>query len=132
MVVTRNGVASAPLQFPVGEFSPGIFTTAGSGAGLAWAIYALPSKTDPKGTVAQPASSVPGQVGVPATVGDVLYIYAGGLGHVGPKTMPDGQAPCPLTSPCPTTYKASDYSTATKPTVTVGGVPATVTFAGLH
>jgi len=132
MVVTRNNAASAPLEFPVGKFSPGIFTTAGSGTGLAWAIYAVPSKIDPKGTVAQPAKSVPGQVGVPATAGDVLYIYAGGLGPVGPKTILDGEAPCPLTSPCPASYNASDYSTITKPTVTVGGIPAAVTFSGLH
>jgi uncharacterized protein (TIGR03437 family) len=132
MVATRNGAASAPLQFSVAKFSPGIFTTAGSGVGLAWAIYAVPSKIDPKGTVAQPTDSVPGQVGVPATGGDLLYIYAGGLGPVGPKTMPDGQAPCPLTAPCPATYNATDYSTTTKPTVMVGGIPATVLFAGLH
>jgi uncharacterized protein (TIGR03437 family) len=133
LVVTRNGLASAPLQFPVGKFSPGIFTTAGSGVGLAWAIYALPSKIDPKGTVAQPAGSVPGQVGVPATVGDLLYIYAGGLGPVGPKTMPDGNASCPLPpSTCPAGYNASDYSTMTKPVVMVGGIQATVTFSGLH
>jgi len=133
MVVTRNSAASAPLEFRVGKFSPGIFTTAGSGVGLAWAIYALPSKIDSKGTVAQPANSVPGQVGVPATAGDVLYIYAGGLGPVGPKMMPDGQAPCPLPpGACPAGFNSIDYSTITKPTVTVGGIPATVTFSGLH
>ena len=131
MVVTRNGAASAPLQFSVAKFSPGIFTTSGSGVGLAWAIYAIPSKINPKGTVAQPAGSVPGQVGVPATVGDLLYIYAGGLGPIGPKMMPDGNAPCPLAAPCPATYNATDYSTTTRPTVTLGGIPAPVTFAGL-
>ena len=131
MVVTRNGVASPPLQFPVGKFSPGVFTTAGSGVGMAWATYALPSRINPKAAVAQPANAVPGQVGVPATVGDLIYIYAAGLGPVGPKTVSNGYAPCPINDSC-TGYKALDYSTTTKPAVTVGGVPATVTFAGLH
>jgi len=131
MVITRNGVASAPLQFPVGKFSPGFFTTSGSGAGLAWAIYALPSRTNPSGDMAQPANTVPGQVGVPATAGDLLYVYAAGLGPVGPKTVLNGYAPCPIDAPC-TDYNALDYSTTTKPAVTVGGVPAPVTFAGLH
>lgn len=138
LVVTRNGVASAPLQFPVGTFSPGIFTTTADGKGLAWAIFAAPSKINPNGSVAQ-ASSIgkcPGPapacyLGVPATVGDTLYIYAGGLGPVGPKTAADGHAPCPLVGAC-TGYNATDYSTTTKPTVTVGGIPATVTFSGLH
>jgi len=131
MVVTRNGVASPPLQFPVGKFSPGVFTTAGSGVGMAWATYALPSRINPKAAVAQPATAVPGQLGVPATVGDLIYIYAAGLGPVGPKTVSNGYAPCPINDSC-TGYKALDYSTTTKPAITVGGVPATVTFAGLH
>lgn len=131
MVVTRNGVASAPLQFPVGKFSPGFFTTAGSGVGMAWATYALPSRINPKAALAQTANAVPGQVGAPATAGDLIYIYAAGLGPVGPKTVSNGYAPCPINASCPG-YNALDYSTTTKPAVTVGGVLATVTFAGLH
>jgi uncharacterized protein (TIGR03437 family) len=138
LVVTRNGVASAPLPFSVGKFSPGIFTTTADGKGLAWAIFAAPSKINPNGLVAQ-ANSVgncPGPaptcyLGVPAAVGDTLYLYAGGLGPVGPKTLADGQAPCPLNGGCPG-YNPTAYSTTTKPTITVGGVQAAVTFAGLH
>jgi uncharacterized protein (TIGR03437 family) len=129
LVLTRNGVASTPLQFSVSQFSPGIYTTSGNGIGMAWAIFAAPSKINPKGQLAQ-AGSVGGYVGVAATKGDVLYIYAGGLGR--PKNalkMMDGRAPCPLQNnvpgPCPAGYKASDYATATTPIVLVGGVPAT-------
>ena len=141
MVVTRNGVASVPQQVLVSKFSPGIFTTTGDGLGLAWAIYALPSKINPKGHIAQAASigSCPTPVcyvGVPATVGDTLYVYAGGLGPVGPRTMQNGHAPCPLNNnvsgPCPAGFNAADYSTITKPVIMIGGVEATVTFAGLH
>jgi uncharacterized protein (TIGR03437 family) len=96
---------------------------------MAWAIFAAPSKINPRGQVAQ-AGSVGGYVGVAATKGDVLYIYAGGLGR--PKNalkMMDGRAPCPLQNnvpgPCPAGYKASDYATATTPIVLVGGVQAT-------
>jgi len=128
LVVTRNGVVSAPLRFPVGKFSPGIYTTSGNGIGMAWAIFAAPSKINPKGQVAQ-AGNVGPYLGVAATAGDVLYIYAGGLGP--PKNalkMVDGQAPCPLQNnvpgACPAGYKPSDYATSTTPVVDVGGVQA--------
>ena len=140
IIVTHNGMASAPLQFPVGTFSPGIYTTSGNGGGMAWAIFAAPSKINPKGQVAQ-AVSVGSYLGVPATAGDLLYIYAAGLGPA--KNMADGQAPCPLANntpgPCPTGYSALDYSTVTTPSITVGGVQAKVdasildpTYPGLY
>jgi uncharacterized protein (TIGR03437 family) len=129
LVVTRNGVASTPLPFSVSQFSPGIYTTSGNGIGMAWAIFAAPSKINPTGQVAQ-AANVGSYVGVAATEGDVLYIYAGGLGP--PKDagkMTDGRAPCPLQNsvpgPCPASYKPSDYATNTTPVVMVGGVQAT-------
>jgi uncharacterized protein (TIGR03437 family) len=139
-VVTRNGIGSAPLQFPVGEFSPGIFTTSGTGSGMAWAIFAAPSKIHPKGQVEQ-ATSVGTYLGVPATAGDRLCIYAAGLGPA--KHMLDGQAPCPLANnkagPCPASYNALDYSTTTTPVIMVGGVQAKVdasilnpTYPGLY
>jgi uncharacterized protein (TIGR03437 family) len=129
LVVTRNGVASTPLPFSVSQFSPGIYTTSGNGIGMAWAIFAAPSKINPKGQVAQ-GVNVGSYIGVAATKGDVLYIYAGGLGRpTNAQKMMDGQAPCPLQNnvpgPCPASYKPSDYATATTPVVLVGGVQAT-------
>jgi uncharacterized protein (TIGR03437 family) len=140
MIVTHNGIASPPLQFPVGEFSPGIYTTSGNGSGMAWAIFAAPSKINPNGQVAQ-AGSVGSYLGVPATAGDLLYIYAAGLGPA--KNMVDGEAPCPLANnrpgSCPAGYSAADYSTITTPSIKVGGVQAKVdssildpTYPGLY
>ena len=140
MIVTHNGIASAPLQFPVGEFSPGIYTTSGNGSGMAWAIFAAPSKINPNGQVAQ-AVSVGSYPGVPATAGDLLYIYAAGLGPA--KNMEDGRAPCSLANnrpgSCPAGYSAADYSTITTPSITIGGVQAKVdaaildpTYPGLY
>ena len=107
---------------------------------MAWAIFATPSQINPKGQVAQ-ATSVGAYLGVPATAGDRLYIYAGGLGPA--KQMADGRAPCPLANnkpgPCPVGYNALDYSTTTTPVVMVGGVQAKVdasildpTYPGLY
>jgi uncharacterized protein (TIGR03437 family) len=129
LVVTRNGVASTPLPFSVSQFSPGIYTTSGNGIGMAWAIFAAPSRVNPTGQVAQ-AANVGSYVGVAATKGDVLYIYAGGLGPPqNAQKMMDGRAPCPLQNsvpgPCPASYKPSDYATNTTPIILVGGVQAT-------
>ena len=90
LVVTRNGVASTPLQFSVSQFSPGIYTTSGNGIGMAWAIFAAPSKINPKDRWRRPAT-LAAYVGVAATKGDVLYIYAGGLGPPQERAEDDGR-----------------------------------------
>ena len=143
MVVTRNGIQSNPMTFQVGQFSPGIYTTNGVGTGMAWAIFATASQLNAKAQVAQP-SNVGTYVGGPATAGDILYVYAAGLGPPRDRTKAvDGQAPCPLTNnvpgPCPAGYNPSNYATLNTPVVTIGGVPAEVnasildpTFPGLY
>ncbi len=140
VVVTRNGVKSNSVNFTVSQFSPGIYTTNGVGTAGAWAIFATTSKLNSKAQVAQ-SSNVGTYIGGPATAGDLLYIYAAGLGPA--KNSLDGHAPCPLTNnvpqPCPSTYKTSDYATLTTPVVTIGGVVAKVnasildpTYPGLY
>ena len=143
MVVTRNGVESNAMTFQIGQFSPGIYTTNGVGTGMAWAIFASTSKLNSKAQVAQ-SSNVSTYVGGAATAGDILYIYAAGLGPPKDSTKAvDGQAPCPLTNsvpgPCPAGYNASDYATLNTPVVTIGGTPAKVnasildpTYPGLY
>jgi uncharacterized protein (TIGR03437 family) len=143
MVVTRNGVQSNPASFQVGQFSPGIYTTNGVGTGMAWAIFATTAKLNSKAQVAQ-SSNVSTYIGGVATAGDILYIYAAGLGPPKDRTKAvDGQAPCPLTNnvpgPCPAGYNASNYATLNTPVVTIGGVPAVVnasildpTYPGLY
>lgn len=143
MVVTRNGVPSNPVTFQVGQVSPGIYTTNRVGSGMAWAIFASTSKLNSKAQVAQ-SNNVSTYVGGAATAGDILYIYAAGLGPPKDTTKAvDGQAPCPLTNnvpgPCPAGYNASNYATLNTPVVTIGGVPAKVnasildpTYPGLY
>ena len=122
IVVTRNGTQSAPVQIPMGAFSPGIFTVSNNGQGMAWAINGVTGK------VAQPAGSIAGVANVgPAAVGDHLFLYAVGLGPVNPP-IADGHAPCPLAG-CPANAVLS--KTTNTPTVLVGGVQAKVEFSGL-
>jgi len=67
--------------------------------------------------------------GQPATVGDYLVIYATGLGKATPNGDPNGM---PLaTGLIPPANGSVLYETPTKPTVTIGGVPATVLYSGL-
>jgi uncharacterized protein (TIGR03437 family) len=111
VVVTRNGVASAPQTFQIGQFSPGIFT-AQFGVGQAIAINI-------DGSLAAPAGSIPGLATRPARAGDTIIILATGLG--------------PFT-PAPVSGAASRdalRSTMTMPTVLIGGVSAPVDFSGL-
>jgi uncharacterized protein (TIGR03437 family) len=111
VVVTRNGVASAPQSFQIGQFSPGIFTTQ-FGVGQAIAINL-------DGSLAAPAGSIPGLATRPARAGDTIIILATGLGAV---------------TPAPISGAASGEalrSTTTPPTVLIGGVSAPVDFAGL-
>jgi len=111
VVVTRNGVSSAPQTLQVGEFSPGIFSTQ-FGVGQSIAINV-------DGSLAAPAGAIPGLATHPAKAGDTVIILATGLGPVTP----------------PTTNGANSVdvlrTTTTTPTVLVGGVSAPVDFSGL-
>jgi uncharacterized protein (TIGR03437 family) len=118
--VTLNGKTSQPQQLHVTNFSPGIFTVTQNGLGLALAFNNSTFK------YAQPVGSVKGAV--PAKVGDNLFVYLTGLGPV--KTPPkDGAAPCPLVGPC--NFNTQTYKSNTEPVVMVGGIQATVQYAGL-
>ncbi|MBZ5624353.1 MAG: hypothetical protein LAQ69_37505 [Acidobacteriia bacterium] len=114
VVVTRNGVASAPVSFPVTAASPGIFSTQfGVGQAIAYG--------NSDGAYAAPVGAIPGATSHPAKINDpaTLVILATGLGPVD-TTVKDGDVPSVVTS-----------KTLTTPTVLVGGVPAQVVFSGL-
>jgi uncharacterized protein (TIGR03437 family) len=111
VVVTRNGVASAPQSFQVAQFSPGIFSVQ-FGVGQAIAINL-------DGSLAAPAGSIPGLATHPAKAGDTIIILATGLGPVTP----------PLNSGANSTDTLR--TTVTTPTVLIGGVSAPVAFSGL-
>jgi uncharacterized protein (TIGR03437 family) len=115
VIVSRNGVASAPLPVTLGAAAPGIFTFPG-GVGQAVAygnadgVIAAPINSG------LPFSSRPAKINDPAT----LVILCTGLGPVNP--------------PVKTGANANDgqvHQTTTVPKVTVGGVPAQVVFAGM-
>jgi uncharacterized protein (TIGR03437 family) len=107
VVVTVDGVGSSqPTPVPIGPFSPGIFTT-----GPAFRAIA---QNNSDGTLAQPAGSVPGLTTHPAKHGDVLIIYATGLGAVD-SPPDDGAAAGQI-----------QRNTLATPIVLVGGMSASV------
>lgn len=113
VVVTRDGRASAPRNFQVAQFSPGIFTLTGNGVGLAVAV------NSDDGSVAQAAGSVQGIATRPARPGGAIIVYATGLGPVDP-AVADGAASLDALR-----------RTTTIPTVLIGGREAQVLFSGL-
>lgn len=108
VIVTNNGTASAPSQVTIGPFSPGVFAS----NGLAIAV-------NNDGTLAWPAGAVPGLTTHPAKVGDVIIVYATGLGAVDSPPA-DGQ-------------NSLDQlrTNLVTPQVTIGGMTAPVLFSGL-
>lgn len=109
IVVSNNGVSSAPQTFQVGVAAPGIFS-AQYGMGQAIAINL-------DGTLSASATLYPGSH--TAKEGDTIILLATGLGPVTP-TVADGA------------NSADQLRTTTQqPTVTIGGIEATVTFSGL-
>jgi len=101
LTVTVGGVQSAPFNITLSAVSPAFFTQNSSGSGLAVVT----------------AAGAPVTLTSPAHNGDALLAYAVGLGPTSPPTATGA-----VTVPNPT---------ATLPTLTVGGVSAKVTFAGL-
>jgi uncharacterized protein (TIGR03437 family) len=114
LIVTNNHLSSASTPIQVGPFSPGIFVfNAASGQQIAIAV------NNADASLAAPAGSIPGIATHPAKAGDVLIIYANGLGTVTP-AIKDGSASTDTTR-----------NTDTKPVVLVGGMPVQVLFSGL-
>jgi uncharacterized protein (TIGR03437 family) len=107
LIVTMGTAISIPQPVVIASAQPAVFSQDGSGSGAA-----IITAYQPDGTPL-PADS-------PITAGDVITIYASGLGAVSP--------PVPAGSPAP----ASPLSMTTNPVmVTVGGMQAQVLFAGL-
>ena len=122
VVVTRNGVASSPVNVSIAPAAPGIFYIATDSAGVNRPLVFNNSDS----TFAYP----PGDFGTnlktrPASIGnDILAIWCTGLGAV-TVTPPNG---------APATDAAGQFvesDTINKPIVLVGGRQASVTFSGL-
>ena len=108
LVVTLNGVASPPVQVSVGPFSPGIF-----------AINGRAAIANVDHTFAWPVGLLPGAPSHPAKPGDVVIMYATGLGAVD-SPVQDGAASLDRLR-----------NTLVKPVVLIGGISANVLFSGL-
>ncbi len=113
LVVIREGKVSIPLEVGVQAVLPALFSTNQRGTGQGAILIA---NSD---VVAAPAGSLPRAR--PVERGGFVQIYASGLGPVS-NAPPDG-APAPSAPPFAATLET--------PEVTIGGVPATVTFSGL-
>jgi len=106
LVVLRGNAVSVPVPLAVFASEPSILSVSGRGSG--------------QGLIFNAITGMRADTNSPAAAGDYLVIYALGLGAVTPPiAVEDGAPPSP-------------YEYAVAPvTVTVGGVPATVLFAGM-
>src|SRR5262249_34465263 len=80
VVVSRNGTPSATATVQITQAAPGVFAASGH----AIAIIATDPKDPRYGTLAAPPGSIAGLTTNPAKAGDVLIVYANGLGPVNP------------------------------------------------
>ena len=126
VVETADGGSSYPRRFWVGAHGPGVFTVSGSGQGQAAVMFT--------GTTALAASLGFREGSRPARSGDVLEIYATGLGAVEPP-IADGRNSCAPDGVC-----LADGSnvvlrhTAARPRVWIGAhvlAPGNIRFSGL-
>ena len=111
VVVTRAGIASAPVTATVDSYSPALY-----GFGLGTQAIAI----NLDGTFTAVPASIPGATSHPAAAGDTLVFYASGLGSVDQPPPPNGAPSSDVTR-----------RTAAPLIVMMGGVRATVNFAGL-
>lgn len=109
-----NSLSNAELM-PLTNVAPGIFSLNSQGTGMGAVL--ISNTTD----LAQPPDSVSGRVSRPANHGDYISIYCTGLGPLTTAPPPSGTM-TPLTPLFPISSPA---------TVSIGGVTATPTFAGL-
>jgi len=115
VVVNNNGAASAPLAVTLGASAPGVFQFMGH----AIAVSVNDPTSPAYGTIVAPSGSISGLTTFPAHVGDILYLYATGLGPTSP-VIPTGQGSGTVLA-----------STTANPVVMVGGASAQVLFSGL-
>jgi trimeric autotransporter adhesin len=123
-VVSLNGVPSQSIALNVVSIAPGVYTLNSTGQGQAAA-----TNSNPVGTVNGPVGGVPVTGGTiptsPGVQGSIIAIYGTGGGLTSPGgvtgTLNSGITLMPLLNWTP----GSSVVTAT-----VGGKPATVTFAG--
>jgi len=109
--VVRDGIESNLRQIYISRFSPGLFTFQ-SGIGPAVAANL-------DGSFAQSAGFLPGIAARPAEIGEVITIYATGLGDVN----------VPISNGASSVDQLRE--TVIAPTVLIGGLPGRLLFSGL-
>lgn len=110
MTVLYNNVASAPFQLGVASAAPGLFTLDSTGQGQ---VAAINQNNSVNGTVSGT---------VAASRGTVVSLYGTGGGQTVPISTTGSVTPVPTS--------AAGLLNVPNVTATVGGVPATVLFAG--
>lgn len=113
--VTNNGLTSAAVSATVAAAAPAFFTL-GSVDSATGNSYIAAEHAN--GSIAGPASLVSGVTSTPYNAGETMVLYGTGFGATA-TLPPAGQ------------LLTSAISLATAPTATVGGQPATVSYAGL-
>jgi uncharacterized protein (TIGR03437 family) len=113
LIVQHGTTQSLALSVTVAESQPGIYAVNQQGTGQGAILIAGPN------VLAAPVGLAPGSR--PAHQTDSIEIYATGLDRVA--NAPVDGAPAPSVAPLATTLIS--------PTVTVGGMPAVVSFSGL-
>lgn len=111
---TVGGTTSNVVPVNLASFAPGIFTINQQGSGQGAILIAA------TGEFAALSGSIPGAASRPANRGEAITIYCTGLGAVTNRPATGAAA---LANPL--------SRTSSNPTVTIGGVPATVSFSGL-
>lgn len=114
ITVTASGLTSPPQTVAMTPLAPAIFSINQQGKGQGAILISA------SGEMAAPAGSVPGRAARPARRGEYISIYCTGLGAVSNPPANGAAAAASLLS-----------STTTPATVTIGGQPARVDFAGL-
>jgi uncharacterized protein (TIGR03437 family) len=115
IVVTNNGLASTAATVTITTMAPALFTL---GAADAVTGNSYIASEHANGAIAGPPSLVTGVTSTPFNAGETMVLYGTGFGATTP-AAPVGTAP---TAALPLTLL---------PTVTVGGLQATVSFGGL-
>jgi uncharacterized protein (TIGR03437 family) len=113
VVITVNGISSAPVMTQIVASQPGIFTLSATGQGNAVLVNLADD------TIAAPVGTTGGSHPIPR--GQSAFFYVTGLGAIMP-SVADGSGVCPASNGL--------CSANAMPTVSVGGVPAKVSFAG--
>ncbi|PWU02009.1 MAG: hypothetical protein C5B51_21765 [Terriglobia bacterium] len=123
IVVTHNGMQSAPFPLPVADTSPGIFTATQNGNG--------------QGAILN-GNQTPNSASNPAAKGSAISIFATGTGVL-QQTVPDGSilfgggATCPnslSSTACKPTASGNAAFPAAPVSLTIGGQPAPLQYVG--